>query len=310
MLGDSALAGKRCVVAAADKTPQVSVIIPIYNQANTLAMAIRSVLAQTFQDFEIIVVDDGSTDDLAGALTPFNDSPMRLLSHDRRRGAAAARNTGVAGALADYVAFLDSDDEWLPTKLAKQLAVMATAPPKAYASTTAFFLHRASRPEPERREIEPNFLLRKHLLWGCNLSPGSTLLARRECFEEIGLFDTSMPRLEDWDWLLRYAARYEMAYLNEPLARVHIVNSPLLAEVEVSVERMRWKHEAKAAEISRSGRRIFRASLLLELSATNYHNSNRLRASILAIRSICWYPFRNVKFFARMFRALLGPVDI
>ncbi len=99
--GAGALAGKRCVVAAADKTPQVSVIIPVYNRADTLVMAVQSVLAQTFQDFEIIVVDDGSTDDLAGALTPFNDPRLRLLTHERRRGAAAARNTGTAAARGD-----------------------------------------------------------------------------------------------------------------------------------------------------------------------------------------------------------------
>ena len=285
--------------------PVVSVIIPAHNMAATLATAVRSVLAQTFQNFEIIIIDDGSTDDLADALTPFDDPPMRLLTHDRRRGAAAARNTGIAAARGDYVAFLDADDEWLPAKLAKQLAVMATAPPKAHASTTAFFYHLPSRPKPEQRVIDGNLPLRKRLLWGCDLSPGSTLLVRRECFEQIGLFDTSMPRLEDWDWLLRYSARYEMTYLNEPLARVHMTNPPPLAQVQVSVERMQSKHEASVSANSRLGRRIFRASLLLELAGTNYRNSNRLRASILVIRSICWYPFRNVNFFVRMFRALL-----
>ncbi len=138
-------------MAAADKTPQVSVIIPAYNRADTLAMAVQSVLAQTFHDFEFIIIDDGSADDLAGALTSFDDPRLRLLTHERRRGAAAARNTGFAAARGDYVAFLDADDEWLPTQLAKQLAVMATAPPKVHASTTAFFLHRPRGPQPELR---------------------------------------------------------------------------------------------------------------------------------------------------------------
>lgn len=81
--------------------PVVSVIIPAHNMAAKLATAVRSVLAQTFQYFEIIVINDGSTDDLAGALTPFDDPPMWLLTHDRRRGAAAARNTGIAAARGD-----------------------------------------------------------------------------------------------------------------------------------------------------------------------------------------------------------------
>src|SRR5436190_11436655 len=104
-------------------SPTVSVVIPVFNRAVAVRRAIDSVLAQTFQDFEIIVVDDGSTDDTAESVSSFQDPRITLIRHDRKRGGSAARNTGIRSSSGAYVAFLDSDDEWLPAKLERQLEV-------------------------------------------------------------------------------------------------------------------------------------------------------------------------------------------
>src|SRR5215468_5764628 len=103
--------------------PRVSVVVPVFNRPIAVARAINSVLVQTCQDFEIIVVDDASTDDTAAAVASIRDSRVRSIRHDRNRGGSAARNTGIEAAGAPLVAFLDSDDEWLPSKLERQLAV-------------------------------------------------------------------------------------------------------------------------------------------------------------------------------------------
>ena len=104
-------------------SPKVSVVIPVFNRPAAVRRAIESVLAQTCQDFEIIVVDDGSTDETPAVVAGLADPRMTLIQHEGNRGGSAARNTGLRAASAEYVAFLDSDDEWLPRKLERQLEV-------------------------------------------------------------------------------------------------------------------------------------------------------------------------------------------
>src|SRR5262245_26703612 len=116
--------------------PVVSVIVPVYNRVDLLKDAVRSVLAQSFADFELIVVDDGSTADIAGALRPFEDGRIRLMRHDVNRGAAAARNSGIAEARGKFCAFLHSDDQWHPEKLARQVAFMSKGLPERPLSCT------------------------------------------------------------------------------------------------------------------------------------------------------------------------------
>ena len=101
--------------------PDISVVIPAYNRATTIARALNSVLAQTFQDLEVIVVDDGSTDHTSEVIQQIGDARVEIIRHTRNQGAAEARNTGMKAAGGKYIAWLDSDDEWLPDKLQVQL---------------------------------------------------------------------------------------------------------------------------------------------------------------------------------------------
>ena len=114
--------------AALSDPPSVSVVIPAYNRAATIVAAIDSVLRQTWTDFELIVVDDGSTDGTLAAAAAVADPRLRLVPAPRNLGAAGARNLGVEEARGTWIAFQDSDDEWLPEKLAKQMARLATPP--------------------------------------------------------------------------------------------------------------------------------------------------------------------------------------
>ncbi len=106
------------------QNPLISIIIPVHNGAHEIGRALESVRTQAYPNLEIIVVDDSSDDDLEGALAPFRDLPITLLHHDIRQGAGAARNTGIKAARGHYIALLDSDDEWLPGKLDRQLGFL------------------------------------------------------------------------------------------------------------------------------------------------------------------------------------------
>jgi glycosyltransferase involved in cell wall biosynthesis len=110
--------------------PKVSVIIPTYNRAGLLKRAIQSVLNQIYQDFEIIIVDDASTDNTENVIESFKEHRIRYIKHESNKGAAVARNTGIKFANENYIAFQDSDDEWLPEKLEKQMEIIEHASPR------------------------------------------------------------------------------------------------------------------------------------------------------------------------------------
>src|SRR5688572_2235335 len=119
--------------------PNVSVIIPTHNRAESVFNAVTSVIKQTLEDIEIIVVDDASNDNTAEALARLRDKRIRFIRHEMNKGGAAARNTGILNCKSDYIAFLDDDDEWLPEKLAKQMAVLLASPPEVGCVYTGYF---------------------------------------------------------------------------------------------------------------------------------------------------------------------------
>ena len=116
--------------------PPISVIIPVHNRAKLILRALASVRAQTYAEFEILVVDDGSTDGLSETLGQLDEPRLRVLRHTLRQGAASARNTGIRASTGEYLAFLDSDDEWMPNKLERQLE-LTHRHPNIWATTTA-----------------------------------------------------------------------------------------------------------------------------------------------------------------------------
>lgn len=211
--------------AAGRGVPPVSVVIPAYNRAATIRAAIESVLRQSFADFELVVVDDGSTDGTLDAAAAVDDPRLRLVPAPRNLGAAGARNLGVAEARAPLVAFQDSDDEWLPTKLEKQMARLAAAPDRigcycgllvvgALDPRPGERTRLAYNPPPETLPVEGDILAP---MLGRNLVSTQTLVVRRDAFRDLGGFDEGMPALEDWDFAIRLAARGPLAFVDEPL---------------------------------------------------------------------------------------------
>lgn len=199
--------------------PTVSVIIPTYNREQLLGRAIQSVLAQTYQDFELIIVDDGSTDNTERLVKSFNSEKIRYIWHRENKGTSAARNTGIQSAKGDYIALQDSDDEWLPDKLEKQMRAFATAPPEVGIVYSGFHMiitnKRKYKPSPSITPKDGDIF--SSILKGEYLVSPQTTVVKRECFERAGMFDEALSSIEDWELFLRFSKHYQFKYINEPL---------------------------------------------------------------------------------------------
>ncbi len=268
----------------------VSAILPVWNRVHTIPAAIDSVLAQQLPagwSLQVIVVDDGSTDDLAGALGRYGAS-VTYMRHESNAGAAAARNTGIGAARGDYVALLDSDDVWLPGKLTAQIDVMRRN--KWPASCTAYYLSRPGRPEIVSPLYATGEIRLEDMVWGCFVSPGSTLMFERAVFDEIGPFDTDLQRLEDWDWLLRFARRHELGFLATPLAKIDASPGKHAARLQEILDHLWRKHHH---DLGRRDRRHFAAALDLQRAAAHYYRGNMLPSVAALLKSFLRSPRRH-----------------
>jgi glycosyltransferase involved in cell wall biosynthesis len=211
--------------------PTVSVILPTYNRAHTVVRAILSVLNQTYQDLELIIVDDASTDDTRQVVAGFDDERIKYIRHEDNRGAAAARNTGIRASRGTYVAFQDSDDEWLPGKLERQVKAFEEASPEIGVVYSSFWLirerRRSLRPSRIRKlsAILPSKTRRLegaiyHALLRGNFVTTHAVV-RRECFDRAGPFDERLPRLQDWELWLRISKHYQFKHIDDPLVLVY-----------------------------------------------------------------------------------------
>ena len=265
--------------------PEVSVIIPAYNRAASIGRALDSVLGQSVADIEVLVVDDGSTDATCAKVEAVADPRLRLLRHARNQGAEAARNTGIRAATAPFIAFLDSDDAWLPGKLATQLSALQTAPAGQDVSCHGVYIHLLDHGVERDQPLEPSADWFARLVRDCNLSPGATLLARREAFGSTGLLDETLPRFEDWDWLLRYAAAGgTICALRQPLAVVWNQRGRLGEQHEISARRFLAKHSVLYAGLPAATRRAAVCDIWLQVAGTYAFQGRRGAAMAAALR--------------------------
>jgi glycosyltransferase involved in cell wall biosynthesis len=194
--------------------PLVSVIIPTYNRAWCIARAVDSVLAQTFRDFELIVVDDGSTDDTVGHLSVYGGA-LHLI-RQTNRGVSAARNTGIEAARGRWVSLLDSDDYWLPEKLALQMRWMSAHTDCRVSQTEEIWIRNGKRVNPKKRHQKYGGLIFERCLPLCLVSPSAVMIAR-SLLKAVGGFDESLPACEDYDLWLRIACRHPIGLVERPL---------------------------------------------------------------------------------------------
>ena len=196
-------------------TPTVSVIIPTYNRAAMLRQALESVRLQEVEGVEIIVVDSESTDGTPQVVQEFQ--PGIVYLKQSRQGVAAARNLGIRNSKAPYIAFLDSDDLWLPGKLKKQIAFLQSRPGIGLLYARLWSYHVDS---PDQRCLDPRVVARTfhELLNGPNTVTTSTVVVRRECFDTVGVFNPALRAAEDHELWLRIVRRFPIAFMDEVMA--------------------------------------------------------------------------------------------
>jgi glycosyltransferase involved in cell wall biosynthesis len=203
---------------AVHSAPLVSVIIPTYNRAAMVGRAIESVLAQSFRDYELIVVDDGSDDGTGQALSGYRDRITVLRQSNR--GVSAARNRGIRQSKGRLIAFLDSDDLWLPEKLSRQISFFRDRPEALICQTEEIWIRNGRRVNPKKRHRKLSGDIFLPSLELCLVSPSAVML-RRPLFDKIGWFDESLPACEDYDLWLRISSRHPVYLIDTPLTVKH-----------------------------------------------------------------------------------------
>ena len=280
--------------------PLVSVVIPAYNRAKTITRAINSVLAQDYTRFEIIVVDDGSTDTTCAVARSISDPRLRVVSQTNA-GVAAARNRGSAEARGELIAFLDSDDEWFPTKLAAQVDCFQRGSPRLGLVYSGFESIAAdgtrSIHEARHRGWIYRDLLARNVVTGC----GSTAMFRREALAMVGGFDPALPANEDYDLVLRVARFFETDYVAAPAARYHddegvsrasgaqrVSRSPVANRISRRILMARYGDDMKRAGVAHL---FFIACAERELFLAGGGTMNALVHAVRAIRHRPFRPF-------------------
>lgn len=197
--------------------PKVSVIIAAYNLMAYLPETVNSVLAQTYTDFELIIVDDGSSDNTSQWVSQQQDPRIRLITQNNM-GLAGASNTGIANARGEYISIMDADDLWETTKLAQQVDILDRCPEVSIVYTWVTYMNEQGESTGRIVKTEAEGYIWKDLITVNQIECGSVAMIRRACFEQVGLFDTNLKSYGlDWDMWLRMALQYQFKAIRQPL---------------------------------------------------------------------------------------------
>jgi glycosyltransferase involved in cell wall biosynthesis len=291
-------------MAKIENKPAVSIIIPTYNRSQLIVRAVKSVLNQTYQDFELIIVDDASTDNTEEVINSFNDKRIRYIRHEKNKGEAAARNTGIKTAGCNYIAYQDSDDEWLPEKLAKQMKLLENASPEVGVIYTGFW-----KTENHRRTYIPfswvrqkNGDIHKELLKG-NFIGSPVALIKKECFDKVGLFDERLRNLVDWEMWLRISKRYHFRCVDEPLAIAHYDSDNISDNPASLVDALELVLEKNCDEFKEEKRVLARHRIIIGNLLVAKGETQRGRRYI--VDAVRLYPF-NTRLLLAAFLAFFG----
>lgn len=232
------------------RSGRVSVVIPTRNRRISTERALSSVLSQIRCPHEIIVVDDGSTDDTSSVIP--REFPAVHYVRQNHAGVSAARNHGVRVSTGEWIAFLDSDDEWKPDKLERQLQALAREPDYDFCHTNEIWIRNGRRVNPMKKHAKYGGFIFERCLPLCVISPSSVLI-RRVLFDQVGGFDESFPVCEDYELWLRICSRIPVLFVDEPLVVKYGGHEDQLSRAYWGMDRFRIRALEKILATERLG---------------------------------------------------------
>ncbi|QLG63399.1 glycosyltransferase family 2 protein [Halorarum salinum] len=284
----------------------VSIVIPVYEQPDLLTEALDSVRAQTFNNFEAIVVDDNSDTNIQPIVDRYGDW-ARLIVHDVNEGAAEARNTGIEASHGTYIAFLDADDVWHPTKLEKQYAVFEESNEELGLVYTGFVQKEIDGTEWVRHPEEAGDIYLKELERD-RIHPTSTVMIRRECLDSVGVFDSSLSSRQDYDLWIRITEHYDVGYVDDLLVEKREQSDSISKNFDSRIQ-------GDLTVFEKVRERVANQDFLTRTRVLSYHhhvigrdyesNGNRWKALQHLALAILRYPVRPISW-AMFVIALLG----
>jgi len=288
------------------KSPTVSVIIPTYNRAHLIGRSIQSVLNQTYQDFELIIVDDGSTDNTEEVIKKFqeHDKRTKYIKHNKNKGGSAARNTGIKNAKGKYIAFLDSDDEWLIGKLKRQMKFIKNSSSEVGVFYTGFIYKNVLNRDTWKKYIpsKRGWIFEDILTENC-VGTTSTVLIKSRCFEKAGLFNENLPSCQDWEMWIRIAKEYQFDFIEDPLVRYYIHKSRISTDLKAKINGiMIIINEFSGEFISRKN--IY-SQHHFNIGNLYCQMGNMKKGRELFLKAIKLYPF-NLNYFIYLVSALIN----
>lgn len=273
--------------------PLISVIIPTRDRPEKLVQAIDSVLSQTYESYEIIVVDDGSIVDVEKILEKFYADRILCLKHEKVSGACVARNSGLLHAKGDFIAFLDDDDRWLPQKLEKQLAVFAEFGGNNLALVSCGYFYESNGSIIETRYAEKPSEPYNELLIANWIGGSSLPLIKKDMLDQVGFFDANFQTCQDWDLWIRLCQKFEVSVVKEPLVFrvIHPVqiSGDLVRKIEgrkALLQKYQIELDARPSAHSAQLRRLGTLELLLgDVRCARGYYRHALKVGLMDVRS-------------------------
>lgn len=290
-----------------EKSPNVSIIIPTYNRADTVGRSVKSVLDQSYKDFEIIIVDDGSSDNTEEIIRQFqkHDDRIRFIRHSNNKGAGAARNTGIKASGGRYIAFQDSDDTWEPEKLEKQIQLFEQVPTEVGVIYTDMWKWQAGKrkylPAPE---IKPEEGIIYHQSLTRVMGIGiQTVLMKKECFKLAGMFDESLPRFIDLELFIRLSKHVSFCHIQEPLINYYYDGNRISGNDQALVEANELILKKYAHDLVKDKRML--ATFQYRMASILCQSSNNSPWRGYLLKAVKADPV-NIKYLAAVFASMFG----